>query len=344
METASHRPMPAVMAHLTINDIARLSGVSKKTVSKVLNRADQVGAATRERVQRVIADNGYVPNPQARALALKRNFLVALVHDGSDPLALIDALDGVEIGLADSDFAAVVRRIDRDGGGPAQMAGFLASHRPAGVLLLPALAGDAELLAACHQAGCRTLRLGAQQTGDDALCCAERAGVADAVARLVALGHRRIAMVTGPESSLRAQARELGYLDALADHDLDRGPALVATGDFGLASGREAGRLLLQVSPRPTAILAASDDMAIGVIKAALDAGITIPGDLSVIGFGDTEFARRTWPPLASVRLPLREMATHAAHRIIGSDETVTAAETWPAGLVERASLAPAPA
>jgi LacI family transcriptional regulator len=331
------------MSQLTITDIARLAGVSKKTVSKVLNRSDQVSAATGEKVRRVIADNGYVPNPQARALALKRNFLVALIHDGTDKWALIECQAGADRGLGGSEYALVVRRIDHDGPGAAQLADFLAAHRPSAVVLMPALADDPQVLAACAQAKCPAMRLGAQQPGVDALIIAERAAASAAVTTLVALGHRRIAMITGPDESLAAQARELGYLDALADHDLDRGPALVAGGDFSFASGREAGRLLLEVSPRPTAIFAASDAMAAGVIHAALDAGLAVPHDLSVVGFGDGALAERIWPPLASVRMPLADLAEHAVRRLVDPAGTAAVDSAWPADLVRRASLGTAP-
>jgi LacI family transcriptional regulator len=97
----------------------------------------------------------------------------------------------------------------------------------------------------------------------------DREAAAAAVGYLIALGHRRIGVVGGPDEAGPAQERELGYLDAMADHDLDRGPALIANGDFSLESGVSAGNLLLEVSPRPTAIFAATDGMAAGVLHAA---------------------------------------------------------------------------
>ena len=221
------------MANLTITDIAALAGVSKKTVSRVLNASPLIGESTRAHVRAVMAEHGYVPNPQARGLALGRR---------------LQAADE------------------------------------------PVVTGDA------------------------------RAGAAAAVARLVELGHLRIGLIAGPDDSALARNCELGFLDALADADLDRGPALVAVGDFGFESGLVATRLLLAVSPRPTAILAASDAMAAGAIRAAAEAALGVPGALSVIGFGDSPLAAQLTPALASV------------------------GAAWEnAGLVERASLGNAP-
>lgn len=330
------------MAQLTINDIARLAAVSKKTVSKVLNHSGQVSAATRDRVRKVIADSGYVPNPQARALALKRNFLIALVHDGTDPFALLEAQEGAEAAIEGSEYALVVRRIPAGDGGAAALATFLGAHRPSGVLLMPPLAEVPAIRAACAGSSARALALGAHEPAEDAISVDERAGVAEAVSRLVALGHRRIAMITGPDGSAAARMRELGYLDALADHDLDRGPALVAGGDFSMASGREACGLLLQVSPRPTAIVAANDAMAVGALHAALAAGIQVPGQLSIAGVGDSVLAGGNWPPLSSVDIPLGRMAEAAARAIAVPGDALSAAP-WTAALVERGSTGPAP-
>lgn len=330
------------MSQLTISDIARLAGVSKKTVSKVLNHSAQVSAATRDKVRRVIAENGYVPNPQARALALKRNFLIALLHDGTDPFALLEAQEGAEAAIEGSEYALVVRRIPAGDGGASALAAFLGAHRPSGVLLMPSLAEVPAIRSACAGSSARMLALGGAGPAGDTIHADERAGVAGAVARLVALGHRRIAMITGPDGSAAARNRELGYLDALADHDLDRGPTLVAGGDFSMASGREACGLLLQVSPRPTAIIAANDAMAIGALHAALAAGIAVPGQLSIAGVGDSVLARGSWPPLSSVDIPLGRMA-EAAARAIGAPGDAPFTTSWTAGLVERASTGPAP-
>lgn len=330
------------MTQPTINDVARIAGVSKKTVSRVINRSPLLSDATRAKVEAVIAEIGYVPNPQARALALKRNFLVALIHDASDPQLALAAEEGMLAAIEGSEYALLVRPIQRDADTPAALRSFLEQHRPAGVLLLPPLSQDAALAEVCERLDVAHMRI-ASAAAADTVAANERGAVASAVGYLIALGHRRIGIIAGPDLDAAAQERELGYLDAMADHDLDRGPALIATGDFSFESGHAAGKLLLEVSPRPTAIFAASDAMAAGVLHAAREQGLAVPADLSIMGFGDTPIAAQLWPPLTTVRLPVREMAEAATRRLIANEDSA-APGVFTADFVARASAAPAPA
>ena len=333
------------MGKPTINDVARAAGVSKKTVSRVINRSPMLADATRARVEAVISELGYVPDPQARALALGHSLLIALVHDGSDAGTFEQALDGALGALDGSDFALATLRL-----GASKQAGlraFLARHRPAAAIVLPMVEDRSQLVDACRDEKVRGFWLGhcraaeaARPDGDDQLFMpvAERAAMAGLVNRLVELGHSRIGLVAGPEGSSCGQARELGYLDAMADHGFDRGPALIENGDFSVESGRAAGEMLLSISPSPTAIIAANDAMAAGVLQAARAQGLAVPGDLSVAGFGDSALAAQLSPPLASVMVPWREMARIAVLRAIGGSETLRAPETR---LAPKESLAP---
>ncbi len=333
------------MGKPTINDVARLAGVSKKTVSRVINDSPLLNPATREKVEKVIAELGYVPNPQARALALRRNFLIALVHDGSDPQLALAAQTGMLAALSGTGYALAIAPVSPD---PARAAAelrvFIEQHRPAGVLLLPPVSEQAALADVCRELDCHHVRFGATALDDPAHLVAsqDRAATAQAVGYLVALGHQRIGFIAGPEDSATAQQRELGYLDAMADHDLDRGPALIASGDLSFESGLSAGRLLLQVSPRPTAIFAACDAMAAGVLHAAREQGIAVPDALSIVGFGDSPLAAQLWPALTTVRVPVADMAGIAARKLA----VPAAAESLPAQfhaeLVARGSAAPA--
>ncbi|WP_197162265.1 LacI family DNA-binding transcriptional regulator [Novosphingobium aureum] len=350
---------------LTIEDIARLSGVSTKTVSRVLNHSSVVSDAMRARVEGVIARTGFVPNAQARALALRRNFLVALVHDGRDRGIAEEVEDGLLDAMADSDYALLVHRVPGFSPAPqfaprrtdahaapnpdtvlAPLTRFIARHRPAGLLALPPLSEHPGLAEACTQAGVSCLRIGATRDGMG-LAGPDRAAMAQAVSWLVAAGHRRIALVSGPETGFGAQAREMGYLDAMADHGLDRGPSLIEPGDYSRASGLAAGRLLLELSPRPSAILACNDAMAAGVLQAAHERALAVPGELSVIGFDDTPLAELTAPPLSSVHLDWRAIAAEAFARIVDPDRKHPSKQDRPldayAGyrLVERGSNAP---
>lgn len=330
--------MQTPTSRVTINDVARIAGVSTKTISRVINQSPLVGEETRARVEAAIAETGFVPNAQARALALRRNFLVALVHDGSDRGILDAVVEGMLRGMEGSELSLVLRPFDSD---PAtRLRAFLDQQRPAGVVLLPPLSEMEELAGLCEETDTRCVRLGGTRE-EWGPACNDRSAMAELVAWLIRSGHRRIGFIGGPETSLAAQQRELGYLDAMADHDLDRGPALIASGDNSFESGVEAGRLLLEVSPRPTAIVAGNDEMAAGVMQAAGRNGLTIPDDLSIVGFDDTPLAARIWPPLTSMHVPWAEMAEQAVAAIRNLAAWPTAQGMFQAELVIRNSVLP---
>lgn len=306
--------MNAPPARMTITEIAQVAGVSKKTVSRYFNHPELLSEETRTKLEAVIADTGFVPNAQARGLALQRNFLVALIHDNSDRGVLELVQSGMADALTDGELALVLQPLDPQYAAT-RLRGFLDRLRPAGVVMLPPLSEREDLAAICDEAQVRCVRLG-RVRGGNGMACDDRGAMARTVNWLVRLGHRRIGLVGGPESSLTAQQRELGYLDAMADHGLDRGPSLIVAGDNTFASGMSAGRLLLEVSPRPSAIIACNDEMAAGVLSAATQAGLQVPSALSVVGFDDTPLAARTQPALTSMNVPWRLMAREAARRI----------------------------
>jgi LacI family transcriptional regulator len=333
------------MSKPTINDVAAAAGVSKKTVSRVINKSPLLNEATRAKVEQVIAELGYVPNPQARALAMGRNFLIALVHDNSNPQLALAAQQGVIEAIRDTEYALVIRPVDRAAPGMEQdLRRFLETQRPAGVLLLPGVAELDSIVRACREIGCAYVRMAATAVDEPARLVAsnDREAAAAAIGYLIALGHKRIGLVAGPDEAGPAQQRELGYLDAMADHDLDRGPALIAGGDYSFASGVAAGRLLLEVSPRPTAIFAANDGMAAGVLHAARAIGMAVPEQLSVVGFEDTPIAAQIWPPLTTVHMPIATMAKAAAYKLIYPEAAATQPVQFALDLVPRASAAPA--
>lgn len=324
------------MGKITINDVAALAGVSKKTVSHVVNGIGRVAPETRARVEAAVAELGFVPSPQARAFAAGHSSLVVLAHDGSDDPPLAALLAGLEQGLAPAGLVAGVHT-----GSDAQaLARLIAAQRPRAVVLAPPLSADPALLEAGADAGCPVVGIAPEPVEATALWADERQAAADAAGWLVALGHRRIGFIAGPEDDRRARARELGFIDAMAEQGLERGAEIVAQGDFSLASGEDAAHLLLEVSPRPTAILAANDAMAAGALRALCAAGLEVPGDISIMGLGDAPLAAALTPPLASMALPWRELARLAAVRIVDPESPPPPA--LPARLVPRASVGPA--
>ena len=336
------------MAKPTINDIARLSGVSKKTVSRVINRSPLLNDDTRDRVEAVIKETGYVPNPQARALALRRNFLIGLVHDNPSAQTVLNVQQGILRALRDTEFEMIVRPVDR--GSPTMLADvrdFLARQRLFGVVLLPPISENDQLAEVCKELGCRYVRMGSAELDDSHHMVAsnDRQAVADATRFLIKQGHRRIGLITGPHGFRSARERREGFEDALAEAGIKLPRSLVADGNYTFESGIAATQSLLDVSPRPTAIFASNDDMAAGVLLAARQRGLSVPDQLSIIGFDDSPLAARLWPPLTTVHWPMESMARSAALKLIGDmiddDNDVEEPSLFISTLVQRGSVAP---
>ena len=328
----------------TINDVARLAGVSKKTVSRVINRSPLLNAQTREKVEAVIADLGYVPNPQARALALRRNFLIGLIHDNPNAQMVLGVQEGILSAIRDTEFALVVRPVNRRS--PEMLddvRAFLDQQRLFGVLLLPPISENDALAALCDELGVSYVRMGSVRLDEDVHMVAsnDREAVAKAVGYLVGQGHRRIGFVAGPEGFRSAAERALGYRDALDSAGVAIDETIMAEGNYTFETGIAAGEKLLAASPRPSAIFASNDEMAAGVLHAARSIGMSVPEDLSIIGFDDTAIAAHIWPPLTTVRWPIQAMARAAAIKLIDPVEARDQPSHFLSDLIERASVAP---
>ncbi len=332
----------------TINDVARLAGVSKKTVSRVINRSPLLNWETRKRVEDVIGEIGYIPNPQARGLALRRNFLIGLVHDNPNAQTVMNVQQGMLEALRGSEFEMVVRPLDRGSATMLQdLRHFLERQRLFGVLLMPPISENDSVAALCDSIGCRYVRMGsvALDDTDRMVASNDREAVCAATEYLIAQGHRRIGLVGGPHGFRSARERRLGFEDAMANAGIPLPRSMIADGNYTFDSGLVAAERLLDLTPRPTAIFSSNDEMAAGVIHAARQRGLDIPGDLSIIGFDDTPIAAHVWPPLTTVRWPMTSMARSAALKLIAGEDGMPAEVEEPSlflsTLIRRASVAP---
>lgn len=328
----------------TINDVARLAGVSKKTVSRVINRSALLSDDTRIKVEAVIADLGYVPNPQARALALRRNFLIGLLHDNPNAQTVLNFQEGVLDAIRETEFALVVRPVDRHS--PTMkddIRRFLEQQRLYGVLILPPISEDDALANLCLEMGCGYVRMGSAMLddGDHMVASNDREMVMQAVDHLVELGHRKIALIEGPSGFRSAHERREGFLAAMQAHGLTVPAEWCAQGTYRFDSGMEAATRLLDATDRPTAIFASNDEMAAGAFHVARQRDLKVPEDLSIIGFDDSPIAAHIWPPMTTIRWPVREMARAAALKLIAPGEPAAEEFRFLAKLVKRQSVAP---
>jgi LacI family transcriptional regulator len=332
----------------TINDVAARAGVSKKTVSRVINGEEGLKGATRERIQAAIKELGYVPNPQARALALRRNSTLVLLHDNPNAQTVLNFQNGVLKAIANSDLALAVRPVDRRSDRMLDdVRAFLLRHRPLGVLILPPISERDDLAQLCSELGVPYVRIGSALLDAPDRCVAsnDREAVAAACRLLTAAGHKRIGFVRGPEGFRSATEREAGFQAAIRTAGLTLDQSLCAAGNYRFESGIAAGQNLLNRADRPTAIFASNDEMAAGVMHVALGMGLSIPGDLSVIGFDDSPTAQHIWPSLTTVRWPLVEMGELAAEklagRFLGHPEASAVPTTLSSAVIERDTVGP---
>ncbi|HRG14472.1 MAG TPA: LacI family DNA-binding transcriptional regulator [Pseudomonadota bacterium] len=320
-DTETAGEAPALRAgKATINDVARLSGVSKKTVSRVINQSPLVHPDTREKVSALMRSLGYVPDPQARGLAFRRSFLVGLVYDNPNAPYVINLQTGVLDTLRGSGFELVVHPCDRkavdfvDG-----VRDFVERQKLHGVILLPPVSENEMLATMLREIGCDYVRVASAQLDDASrmVVSSDREVAAEVARYLESLGHREIAMITGPVGYRSADERRAGFVDGLAQRGLTMRPEHQLAGQYNFESGVACGEALLSRTPRPTAIFAFNDEMASGVYRAAYSLGLRIPDDVSVIGFDDSPLASRLWPTMTTVRQPIREMGRRAAAMLL---------------------------
>ncbi len=305
----------------TINDVAARAGCSKKTVSRVINGEPGLSPGTRDRVEQVIRELGYRPNPQARALALGRNLAIALLHDNPNAQTVLNFERGVLDAIRASDLTLMVRPVDRNSPDLLNdIEGFLQRQRPLGVLLLPPISERDDIAALCRSIGVRYVRVGSTLLDEPQNCVAsiDWQAVAEACRVLIANGHRKIGFVRGPHGFRSAAERELGFDTAMNQAGIEVPANYRAQGDYRFESGRIAGRSLLALPTPPTAVFASNDEMAAGVMHAALERGLRIPQELSLVGFDDSPTAQHVYPSLTTVRWPIKDMGVLAAEKLVG--------------------------
>lgn len=304
---------------LTIEEVARVSGVSTKTVSRVLRGIESgYSETTAARVRAVANQLGYAPNASARGLASARSFLIALAYDNDNSGYVLQLQLGATRQCRAGGFHLVVEPISESTTATAVVEQLVDASSLHGIIVAPPLCENQAVLDLIAGRDIRCVRIApnTDRPGMAAVRADDRSASCSAVDYLLSLGHRRIGFVAGPSQGPAASLRRQGFDDAIAACGLGVHTAM-ATGDFSFKSGFKCGLELLQSDSRPTAIFAANDEMAFGVIAAAHRLGLNVPHKLSVIGFDDSPAASTTIPQLTTVRQPIRDMAAAAASILI---------------------------
>ncbi|GGI86379.1 LacI family transcriptional regulator [Polymorphobacter multimanifer] len=309
----------------TIREVSAAAGVSVTTVSRVLNNEPYVKPATRRRVEEAIARLDFRPSVAARALAGQRSFQIALLYDNPSPYYIYSIQTGARAHCIERGFRVVFQECDVTSADLARdIAGLLAETHLDGVILSPPVSDSAEVIAALQRSNLPFVRIAPGGSLDisprvfiDDEAAAER--ITD---HLVGLGHRRIGFIIGHPDHVASNQRLTGFRRALARHGIAEEAELIQQGLFDFTSGHAAGRRMLTMARRPSAIFASNDDMGAGVLTAAHELGLAVPGDIAIAGFDDTDLARLVWPPLTTIRQPTRELAHAAAKMLIDATDT----------------------
>lgn len=308
----------------SIKDVAQAAGVSFKTVARVLNNEPNVRAALRERVRAAADALGYAPNVAARELRGGRSFLIGLMFDNPSESYISKAQTGAIRRCQAAGHHLVVEPLEPWDDAPRMLDQILSRLRVDGLILTPPVCDNPVVLAAIERAGARYVRIAPMRELERAPYVAmdDEQAAFDMTRHLLSLGHTDIGVITGHPDHGATALRLAGFRRALETAGLSLAPERIEAGDFSFESGMRAAERLLAGPGRPTAIFAGNDDMALGAMSAAGRAGLSVPRDLSVAGFDDTDAARMAWPELTTVRQPVVEMSATAADLLIEAVRT----------------------
>ena len=291
-------------ARVTLKDVAKRAGVHPSTASRALNSgAGRTSDATVERVLLAAAALGYEPDQVARALKTKRTFLVGVAVPDLLNSVFPAVVRGLETVLGEAGYIVILSNTDDDVARERASVRAMISRQVDGLVLMTSHL-KSNLMEELSGLRIPVVLVGRLVDGlaIPSVACDDFGGESEAVAHLVSLGHRRIAHVGGPQDTSTGRDRFHGYVAGLREHGLEEDPALIAmAAGFDHESGAQALRELLGWTRDFTAITTASDAIAFGCFDALAEAGLTIPGDVSLVGFGDWPASLRTSPPLTTV-------------------------------------------
>ena len=314
---------------VTLQDVADRAGVSLTTASRVLNDgARRVGRELADRVHKAAGELGYTANLQARAVATGQSTMIGVaLRDISDPYFSSIAAGLIEVADAGRLLVCMTSTAAHEAA-EREYVGLMRAQRARAVVLVgsrsdspAARAALCAELDAFTRSGGRAACIGQDLLGIDTVQPENRAG-ADALARaLAALGHRRFAVLGGPRALLTAQDRVTGFADGLRAWSVPLEPARVVHGELSRDGGYQAmSEILAAGAPLPDCVFAVSDIMAVGALARLRAAGLDVPADIALAGFDDIPTLRDVYPPLTTVRLPLKQLGEIAARLVLDGD------------------------
>ncbi len=331
-------------SEVTIVDVAKEAGVSYSTVSRVVNNKTYVKAETRARVMRAMTRLGYQANLQARSLAGGHSNVIGLLVTDLTTQYMGEIVRGIDEVLTAHQYELMLYTTHRKKAKESAYVNMMARGLADGLLIVLPREPEAYLRSLRQRNFPYVLidQFGIDET-DLSITAANRDGGYEATSHLIALGHRRIGLITGWMDMISAVHRLEGYRAALADHQIAYDESLVFQGDFTQESGFRGANALLDLPDPPTAIFGLNDMTAVGVMDAVRDRGMRVATDISIVGFDDIPMAALLNPPLTTIRQPLQDMGRIATTLLldrIREPEQEKSSVVLPTELVVRGSTA----
>lgn len=334
-----------------IKDVAALAGVSIATVSRTLSNPEKVAESTRNRVMEAIEKSGYVANSLARNFRRRRSHMVVVLVPDISNSFFGHIIQGIEAVAGKHGYRILLGDTRNDPQQERIYAEMVQQKQADGIICLGRnIPFDYDKRRKTLDPEWPPFAMACEYHGEipvPTVCIDNFKAAESAVNHLLELGHRRIALINGPSDSPLCEDRLLGYQQALATAKLKPQPTLMKAGDFSLDSGMLAMQQLLKLKQRPTAVFCTNDAMAIGAMQACRDAGLRLPGQMSIVGFDDIRFSAYTQPRLTTVHQPRTEIGKAVMNMMLGmladdKDPVAVARIVLPHRLVVReSSVAP---
>lgn len=306
---------------ITIKEVAREAEVSVATVSRVLSGKGPVREETRQRVLDVAARLQYVPHAGARGLITNTTGALGVLLPDLYGEFFSEVIRGIDLTARRSGFHLLVSSSHSDRSEVETVLRALRGRVDGLIVMSPE--ADAEALQANLPASLPVVLLNCRVEGSGfaSINIDNYGGALGMTRHLLSLGHRRIAFVCGAPGNYDARERLRGYRDAMRTYGGEHAEELEIEGDFSEESGHRAGGAVREIDPRPTAVFAANDAMAVGLLSALQEAGVRVPGDMAVAGFDDIPVVRFLTPPLTTVRVGIAELGARALERLLAAVE-----------------------
>ena len=302
--------------------MARHAGVSKKTISRVLNNELNVSIITKEKVQRSFEELGYRPNPQARGLATNQSYLIGLLYDNPNKSYVSEVQTGCLETCQKNNYNLIIYPEHYDSVNLLErIKELLNKSHLDGLVLTPPFSDMLPLLALLDKRQINYVRLAPTINFDASPCVVSNDFDASyqMTRYLISLGHLKIAFIKGHPEHNVSELRLNGFLKAMKEAAIPIEPEYFEQGYFTFSSGEDCGRKLLNLKNPPTAIFASNDSTAAGVLKVAAQKGLSVPHQLSICGFDNAPITRHLWPSLTTVKQPIKTMAAEGTKLLLQS-------------------------